>query len=76
MYRSFFPRDMRAETDRLQRDMQQAFDLSVDHRGRVSRALYAWLISSIRSGRPWNDDDGLGNRTPMDGATEWLNVTC
>jgi HSP20 family protein len=28
MYRSLFPRDMFAEMDRLQREMQQAFDLS------------------------------------------------
>ena len=33
MYRSFFPRDMVAELDRLQRDMQQAFDLSPTIRG-------------------------------------------
>ncbi len=33
MYRSLFPRDMLAEIDRLQRDMQQAFDLSPTIRG-------------------------------------------
>jgi HSP20 family protein len=33
MYRSLFPRDMFAEMDRLQRDMQQAFDLSPTIRG-------------------------------------------
>ncbi|QHE88559.1 Hsp20/alpha crystallin family protein [Hydrogenophaga sp. BPS33] len=33
MYRSLFPRDMLAEMDRLQRDMQQAFDLSPTIRG-------------------------------------------
>jgi HSP20 family protein len=33
MYRSFFPRDMFAEMDRLQREMQQAFDLSPTIRG-------------------------------------------
>jgi HSP20 family protein len=33
MYRSLFPRDMFAEIDRLQRDMQQAFDLSPTIRG-------------------------------------------
>ena len=33
MYRSFFPRDVFAEIDRLQRDMQQAFDLSPTIRG-------------------------------------------
>ena len=33
MYRSLFARDMFAEMDRLQRDMQQAFDLSPTIRG-------------------------------------------
>lgn len=33
MYRSLFPRDMFAELDRLQRDVQQAFDLSPTIRG-------------------------------------------
>jgi HSP20 family protein len=33
MYRSLFPRDMFAELDRLQREMQQAFDLSPTIRG-------------------------------------------
>lgn len=33
MYRSLFPRDMFAEVDRLQREMQQAFDLSPTIRG-------------------------------------------
>ena len=33
MYRSLFSRDMFAEMDRLQRDMQQAFDLSPTIRG-------------------------------------------
>jgi len=33
MYRSLFPRDFFAEMDRLQRDMQQAFDLSPTIRG-------------------------------------------
>lgn len=33
MYRSFFPRDFFAEMDRLQRDVQQAFDLSPTIRG-------------------------------------------
>jgi len=32
-YRSFFPRDLFAEMDRLQRDMQQAFDVSPSIRG-------------------------------------------
>lgn len=33
MYRSLFPRDIFAEVDRLQREMQQAFDLSPSIRG-------------------------------------------
>jgi HSP20 family protein len=33
MYRSLFPRDMVAELDRLQREMQQAFDISPSIRG-------------------------------------------
>ena len=33
MYRSLFPRDMFAEMDRLQREMQQAFGLSPTIRG-------------------------------------------
>src|SRR6202007_2693770 len=33
MYRSLFPRDMFAEMDRLQREMQQALDLSPSIRG-------------------------------------------
>jgi HSP20 family protein len=33
IYRTLFPRDMYAELDRLQREMQQAFDLSPSIRG-------------------------------------------
>lgn len=33
MYRSLFPRDLFAEVDRLQREMQHAFDLSPSIRG-------------------------------------------
>lgn len=33
MYRSLFPRDLFAELDRLQREMQQAFELSPSIRG-------------------------------------------
>mgnify|MGYP000680690302 CR=1 FL=1 len=33
LYRSFFPRDLFADMDRLQREMQQAFDLSPSIRG-------------------------------------------
>lgn len=42
MYRSLFPRDMVAEMDRLQREMQQAFDLSPSIRG-FARAGYPAL---------------------------------
>lgn len=42
MYSSFFPRDILAEMDRLQRDMQQAFDLSPTIRG-LSRGSYPAL---------------------------------
>ncbi len=39
IYRSLFPRDMFAEIDRLQREMQQAYDLSPSIRG-VARGGY------------------------------------
>lgn len=42
MYRSLFPRDLFAEMERLQRDMQQAFDLSPSIRG-FSRGGYPAL---------------------------------
>lgn len=42
MYRSLFPRDMFAEMDRLQREMQQAFELSPTIRG-VSRSGFPAL---------------------------------
>jgi HSP20 family protein len=42
MYRSLFPRDLFAELDRLQRDMQQAFDTSPAIRG-VGRGGYPAL---------------------------------
>lgn len=42
MYRSLFPRDLFAEMERLQRDMQQAFDLSHSIRG-VARGGYPAL---------------------------------
>ena len=42
MYRSLFPRDVFAEIDRLQREMQQAFDLSPTIRG-VSRSGFPAL---------------------------------
>ncbi len=42
MYRSFFPRDVFAELDRLQRDMQGAFDISPSIRG-LARGGYPAL---------------------------------
>lgn len=39
VYRTLFPRDMFAELDRLQREMQQAYDLSPSIRG-VARGGY------------------------------------
>jgi HSP20 family protein len=42
MYRSLFPRDVFAEMDRLQREMQQALDLSPTIRG-VSRSGFPAL---------------------------------
>ncbi|WP_070062705.1 Hsp20/alpha crystallin family protein [Variovorax boronicumulans] len=46
MYRSFFPRDMLAEMDRLQRDMQQAFDLSPTIRGYGSNGFPALNVGA------------------------------
>jgi len=46
MYRSFFPRDMLAEMDRLQRDMQQAFDLSPTIRGQGSQGFPALNVGA------------------------------
>jgi HSP20 family protein len=42
MFRSLFPRDVFAELDRLQRDMQQAFDLTPSIRG-IGRGGYPAL---------------------------------
>jgi len=42
MYQSLFPRDMFAELDRLQREMQQAFDLSPSIRG-IGRGAFPAL---------------------------------
>jgi HSP20 family protein len=42
-YRSLFPRDIFAELDRLQREMQQAFDLSPNIRG-VTRGFPAMNV--------------------------------
>ncbi|KAF1047658.1 Hsp20/alpha crystallin family protein [Xylophilus sp.] len=42
MYRSFFPHDVFAEVDRLQREMQQAFELSPTIRG-LARAGFPAL---------------------------------
>jgi HSP20 family protein len=41
MYRSLFPRDVFAEVDRLQREMQQAFDLSPSIRGMARQGFPA-----------------------------------
>ena len=44
MYRSLFPRDMFAEMDRLQREMQQAFE----------RQVHLFLFIKVRGS--WADD--------------------
>ncbi|WP_137860595.1 Hsp20/alpha crystallin family protein [Variovorax sp. 3P27G3] len=46
MYRSLFPRDMFAEIYRLQRDMQQAFDLSPSIRGFAANGFPALNVGS------------------------------
>lgn len=46
MHRTFFPRDMLAEMDRLQRDMQQAFDLAPTIRGFGSNGFPALNIGA------------------------------
>ena len=46
MYRSFFPRDIFAEFDRLQRDMQQAFDLAPTIRGMGSNGFPALNVGA------------------------------
>lgn len=46
MYRSLFPRDLFAEVDRLQRDMQQAFDLSPTIRGLARSSFPALNVGS------------------------------
>jgi HSP20 family protein len=46
MYRSLFPRDMFAELDRLQREMQQAFDLSPTIRGVARGGFPAMNVGS------------------------------
>jgi HSP20 family protein len=45
MYRSLFPRDVFAELDRLQREMQQSFDLSPTIRG-LTRGFPAMNVGS------------------------------
>ncbi|MGA7180348.1 MAG: Hsp20/alpha crystallin family protein [Thiobacillaceae bacterium] len=45
-YRSLFPRDLFAEMDRLQRDMQQAFELSPSIRGLARGGFPAINIGS------------------------------
>ena len=46
MYRSLFPRDMFAELDRLQREMQQAFEISPSIRGLARGGFPAINIGS------------------------------
>jgi len=46
MYRSLFPRDIFAEMDRLQRDVQQAFDLSPSIRGFAHNGFPALNVGS------------------------------
>jgi len=46
MYRSFFPRDMLAEMDRLQRDMQQAFELTPTIRGHAGPGFPALNVGT------------------------------
>ncbi|KQW54329.1 Hsp20/alpha crystallin family protein [Variovorax sp. Root411] len=46
MYRSLFPRDIFAEMDRLQRDVQQAFDLSPSIRGVAHNGFPALNVGS------------------------------
>lgn len=46
MYRAFFPRDLLAEMDRLQRDMQQAFDLTPTIRGFGSNGFPALNVGA------------------------------
>jgi HSP20 family protein len=46
MYRSLFPRDVFAELDRLQREMQQAFDLSPSIRGVARGGFPAMNVGS------------------------------
>jgi HSP20 family protein len=49
MYRSLFPRDMVAEMDRLQREMQQAFDLSPSIRGLARNGYPALNVGGTAS---------------------------
>ncbi len=46
MYRSLFPRDMFAELDRLQREMQQAFEISPSIRGLARGGFPAMNVGS------------------------------
>jgi HSP20 family protein len=46
MYRSLFPRDVFAELDRLQREMQQSFDLSPSIRGMARGGFPAMNVGS------------------------------
>ena len=49
-YRTLFPRDLFAELDRLQRELQQSYDLSPTTRRSPSASGLRWLASAI-SGR-------------------------
>ncbi len=46
MYRSLFPRDMFAELDRLQREMQQSFEISPSIRGLARGGFPAMNVGS------------------------------
>ena len=46
MYRTLFPRDMFAELDRLQREMQQAFEISPSIRGLARGGFPAMNVGS------------------------------
>ena len=46
MYRTVFPRDIVAEVERLQREMQQAFDLSPSIRGMARGSFPAMNVGS------------------------------
>lgn len=49
MYRALFPRDAFAELDRLQREMQQAFDISPSIRGLARGSFPAMNVGSTEA---------------------------